>query len=383
MEQTKKKLRVIQFIHGFSVGGAETLVKNYCVLFNKDKIEIIVICLMNHHSPYDQELKDKGIRVIYIYDMIDSLTKGPIIIKKISHRLLGKLLVRAIIHKLKPDIIHSHLPLNNYIEFSVPKSTKLFHTVHNDVNVMWNKSFARKRDLRSAKRLVAKRGMILIALHKEMRNELNELFQIDNTIVLNNGTFIEKYQNAGEKYALREKYNVGKKDYIIGHVGRFVHIKNHNFLIDVFNSIYVNHKHSYLWLIGDGSLKGDIETKVKSMGLEKQVKFWGLRTDVPQLLKMMDILVMPSFKEGLSVSLVEAQFAGIPSIVSDTIAKESSISNLVHFISLNRDKEEWAKKALEIIEAKEEIQYTNISDWDIKHIVKKLEELYYKEVQNE
>ncbi|MXP74784.1 glycosyltransferase [Lachnospiraceae bacterium WCA-9-b2] len=352
MEQLEKKLKVIQFIHGFSMGGAETLVKNYCILFDKDKIETIVICLMNHHSPYDQELKDKGIRVIYIYDLLDSVMKGPMIIKKISHRLLGKLLLRSVIHRLKPDIIHSHLTLNNYIEFAAPNNTKLFHTVHTDVNLIWNKSYARQRDFRSAKRLVTKRGMILIALHNEMCNEVNELFRVNNTIVLNNGTFIEQYQDAGEKYALRKKYNIDKEAYIIGHVGRFAHIKNHDFLIDVFNSIYEKHKRSYLWMIGDGSLREDIQTKVKSMGVEEQVIFWGVRTDIPQLLKMMDILIMPSFKEGLSVSLVESQIAGIPSLVSDTIAKESSISNLVHFISLNRDKKDWAKKAMEIINTK-------------------------------
>ena len=100
-------IRVVQFIHGLSIGGAETLVKNYCLLFDKKEIDITVVCLMNHHSAYDRELQEKGIRVIYIYDIIDNMVKGPSVLKKASHRFLGPFVFRHIMYKLKPDIVHT------------------------------------------------------------------------------------------------------------------------------------------------------------------------------------------------------------------------------------------------------------------------------------
>ena len=61
-------IKVLQFIHGFNMGGAETIVKNYCLSFNKDNIDLYVLCWDRYNSPYDKELKDAGINVKYLCD---------------------------------------------------------------------------------------------------------------------------------------------------------------------------------------------------------------------------------------------------------------------------------------------------------------------------
>ena len=62
------KIKVVQFISGMNIGGAETIVKNYCLLLDKEKMNLTLLCIHNHHSMYDKELKNAGIHVIYADD---------------------------------------------------------------------------------------------------------------------------------------------------------------------------------------------------------------------------------------------------------------------------------------------------------------------------
>lgn len=381
-DEPNEKIKVIQFIHGLTVGGAETLVKNYCLLFDKKVIDVVLICMKNHKSIYDNAIKHAGIRVIYIYDIIDKYVPGPSIIKKIIHRLLAPFVLRYYMHKENPDIIHSHLFLNQYLKYSTPKTAKLYLTVHSEPEKLWNKSYFRQRDLKAVKWLVKHRKLRFIALHDEMKQKINNIFNVDNTVVINNGINILEYSNAGKKEELREKYKIEPGTLIIGHVGRFSIIKNQSFLIDIFLELLKKNKKSILWMIGVGEKQEDIKDKVKEYGIDNKVVFWNTREDIPCLLKMMDIFVMPSFFEGLSVALIEAQVAGIPSIVSKNIVRESAISNLVHFYSLDNSAEKWANKILEIINNKEKITYTNLDDWSMSKIVKQLERLYYLDLRN-
>ena len=91
---------------------------------------------------------------------------------------------------------------------------------------------------------------------------------------------------------------------------------------------------------------------------------------------MMDVVGFPSFYEGLSVSLVESQVAGIPAIVSDKVSAFTKISNYLTFCSLDQGAEYWADRMLEYKDADVEPGYVDIENWDIQSVVKKLESYY-------
>ena len=131
---------------------------------------------------------------------------------------------------------------------------------------------------------------------------------------------------------------------VIGHVGRFNKQKNHAFLIDIFHAFVQKHPHAHLVLVGVGELMEETQKKVQKLQLNHQVHFLGIRSDVPSLLHAMDLFLFPSFMEGLSVSMVEAQCAGLPCVVSDTIPTEVSMSDLVSFLSLKAPVDEWVKE---------------------------------------
>ena len=140
-----------------------------------------------------------------------------------------------------------------------------------------------------------------------------------------------------------------KEELVIGHVGRFDKVKNHTFLLKIFAEILRTHPGAKLMLVGDGGLKSSIEKEAAELGIMDNLIMTGLRRDVNRLLSAMDIFVMPSLFEGLPVALVEAQAAGLPLVISDTISRDSQITESVKFVSLDETPQAWASKVLDSI----------------------------------
>lgn len=135
--------------------------------------------------------------------------------------------------------------------------------------------------------------------------------------------------------------------FVIGHVGRFAPVKNHMFLLDIFQKIRASEPRSMLLLVGDGELKQQVEQNADEMGLSDSVCFAGVRDDVPEMMQAMDAFVFPSLYEGLPVSLVEAQAAGLPCFISDQVPEACDLTKLIHRISLRQDAQHWAQRVLE------------------------------------
>jgi glycosyltransferase involved in cell wall biosynthesis len=165
---------------------------------------------------------------------------------------------------------------------------------------------------------------------------------------------------------------------VIGHIGRFHFQKNHNFLLRVFREISKKNKDSLLLLIGEGELKGKIERSVKKYGLADNVRFLGVRGDIPELLNAMDIFLFPSKFEGLGMVLIESQAAALYSIASSSIPLEVKITDYISFVSLNKNAKEWA----DVILKSRNYARKNVNDditnagYNITVEAKKLEEFF-------
>ena len=202
--------------------------------------------------------------------------------------------------------------------------------------------------------------------------------------IISNGVDIEKYEYSEEtRSAMRSKYGL-KGHFVIGHVGRFSLQKNHEKLIDIFEVLSRLHKNVKLVLVGDGELRNQIESRVKEAGLD--VLFVGLSDEVDKWLQAMDIIVFPSLFEGLPLGLVEAQAAGLPCVLSNTISHDTKITDLVEFIDLDETPAKWAEtiirykdkfnRGLRVKEVKQQIRQAH---FDIRinceELRKKYEEL--------
>ncbi|ACB62076.1 glycosyl transferase group 1 [Exiguobacterium sibiricum 255-15] len=202
----------------------------------------------------------------------------------------------------------------------------------------------------------------------------NEKFEL-----IKNGIDSSKYIfNDIVRKSYRSKMDL-ENNYVIGHIGNFKYQKNHDFLIDIFNDVNKKNKNSKLLLIGDGELKKDVIDKVKNYGLGDNVVFTGVREDVSNLLQAIDIFVFPSRYEGLGIVVIEAQAAGLKSIVSENIPKEAFISDLVESISLSTEKKIWVEKVLKHsnnYQRKDMSQEIQKNGYDKRNSSKRLREIY-------
>ena len=161
---------------------------------------------------------------------------------------------------------------------------------------------------------------------------------IENAVDMDQFTFNECWRKD-----LQNKINPDHK-LVIGHVGRLTEAKNHKFLIEIFAQYVSVNNNAKLVLVGDGELRKEIEALVTQKNIGGKVIFTGVRQDIPNLLQAMDLLIFPSFKEGLPLSLVEAQCAGLSVVASDTIDHDCSILPSFQFCSLNDSPKQWLDK---------------------------------------
>lgn len=166
--------------------------------------------------------------------------------------------------------------------------------------------------------------------------------------IINNAIQTDQYAyNEEIRDEIRKEYDLDNY-YVIGHVGRFQYQKNHEFLIDIFNAYLKLDDQAILMLIGQGEGEENIKKKVSDLGIEENVRFMGVRSDVNQLFQAMDTFVLPSRFEGLPLVLIEAQTAGLKCYASkDVITADSDITGHVEFISLADNAAEWAQKIYE------------------------------------
>jgi len=184
--------------------------------------------------------------------------------------------------------------------------------------------------------------------------------------------------------AIRASLGLPKDAFVIGHVGRMAEQKNHKFLIKIFAELARREPRAYLLLVGDGELRGAIEQQACAAGVGERVIFTGVRPDVPQLMiAAMDVFLLPSLYEGLGLVGVEAQAAGLPSVVSDSVPPEMEvIPNLVRRCSLSQPASAWADMVLGLREARPAVAKDHALDlieqspFNIERSVRELENLY-------
>lgn len=189
-----------------------------------------------------------------------------------------------------------------------------------------------------------------------------------------------------EKYDFNEtiRSNIRKELHlenrlIIGHVGRFVHPKNHGFLLELFKQYREVNEQAFLLLAGDGPLKEEMEQKAKQLGIYESCLFTGVRDDIHDLMQAMDVFVFPSFFEGLPVTLVEAQASGLPCIISENISDESIlVDEICEKKSLEEPVQNWIDEIekLRTVKRKGRALEVKQAGYDVKQTAKWMEEFY-------
>lgn len=359
----KYPIRVLQVVTYMGRGGLETMLMNYYRHIDHSKVQFDFLTHREFDGDYDKEIKDLGGNVYHLSNLNPLSTSY----KKSLNNFF----------KNHPEykIIHSHLdcmagiPLKYAKLNNVPLRIAHAHNSNQTKDLKYPLKLFYKRNIK-------KNANYLFACGDEAGKWM---FNTDNFKVLNNAINARDYTfNISIRNDKRKEFGISDDSILIGHVGRFFPQKNHEFLIDIFNQFHKFHPNSYLMLVGEGELKASIKDKVRTLGLEDYVIFTGLRSDVNELLQAMDIFLFPSLYEGLPVSIIEAQAAGLPCLISDKVPIECKKTDLVYQLSLEDSVNTWADKIYELSYITRRDTYEEIkqSGFDIVENAKWLENFY-------
>ena len=193
---------------------------------------------------------------------------------------------------------------------------------------------------------------------------------LPNYKLINNAVDVNFFKpNEEIRQSIREELNAGDK-VVLGHTGRFHFQKNHPYLLKVFNALDHKYPGKYmLILIGDGEDKEALKNQVKEYGIEEDVKFLGIKSNVSDYIQAMDQYIFPSRFEGLSVALLEAEANGLPCMISDTISLASIVNDNVKMFPITDEAVDKWVEAIE--EASHQSKHFNIDESNKKVVFRK------------
>lgn len=172
-------------------------------------------------------------------------------------------------------------------------------------------------------------------------------------VFIPNAIDVDKFQY-NEETREQIRYELGiKEKFVIGHVGRFSHMKNHKYMLQILEQCIKIEKEkklpeTILMFLGDGEMKEEIMEQAVAMGISSRVLFMGNKKDVYRYYQAMDYFLLPSLYEGLPGTAIEAQASGLPGIMSDTVTKEAMVTDLLNVRSIKEKPKLWAEEIMEV-----------------------------------
>lgn len=349
-------------------GGVEAVVMNYYRNIDRSKIQFDFICDDDSTNIPYEEIEKLGGRVILIppYQKVFKY-----------HKTLKKTLKEN-----KYKIVHSHINTLSVFPLFAAKCAKvpvrIAHSHSTTNKKEWKKNLL-KQVLRPFSKIFATDYFCCSELAGRWLFG-NKEYDKGNVYLLNNAIDLDKFKYDEKiRKQKRKELNIKDDTLVIGHIGRFVAQKNHDFLIDIFNEVYKQNNNSILLLAGQGPLMDEIKDKVKRLNLEQSVKFLGQRSDANELYQAFDIFLLPSLYEGLPVVGVEAQASGLLCFLSSDMTKETKVLESTTIMNLSNTSKEWADNIINKISKYKRtntIKEISSNGFNIKEEANKLEKYY-------
>jgi len=140
----------------------------------------------------------------------------------------------------------------------------------------------------------------------------------DKIAYIHTGLEFDKYERVNiDKKAMRKSLDIEDDEPVIGMLARLEPVKGPEYFIEAAKEVAKKNARSKFIVVGDGSLRDSMEEKVARSGLEKRFIFTGWRDDIPELLSIFDIMVLPSLNEAVGIALIEAQAMGVPVVATN------------------------------------------------------------------
>ena len=367
-----KKLNILHYIPGFNTGGIESVFLSWFRTIDREKVNFeLLVRSYDPESPFLKEYLQMG-GVLHCLET-----------PKLSAKtMLGfrKKVIDFFKQHHNYDFLHLHVADDPFViatarkcgikQVAIHAHTTGYNETYKSQGI---KGYIRNSNVKAAQHYLAITQVAADWMFPKA------VIGDKKVTIIHNGIQSKDYQfNQALREQYRDELNL-ENDYVLMHVGRFSEVKNHLFMIDIFENIKLNCADAKLVFIGDGPLFDEIKEKIIERNLQLDILLLGSRGDIPHLLQAADVFLLPSKFEGLGLSAIESQAAGLPTVVSDCLPKEVAITNLVHFLSLNQPSDEWADKLLEVgasREKKEMYQAFIDAHYEIKQTTADLIQFY-------
>jgi glycosyltransferase involved in cell wall biosynthesis len=331
-------------VGGLNMGGTETWLLHVLRRIDRERFHMDFLVHTTQPGVYEQEIRALGSDVL-----VCPGTSRPWIYARNFRRILNE---------YGPyDVVHSHVHhFSGYVlrlAYQAGVPVRIAHSHSASAFYRGDRtSLPRRAYLRLAQRWVARYATAGLAASKPAARALFGPNWRDDPRwrVLYCGIDTEAFRSPPGVGTVRSELGFRPDDLVIGHVGRFEEPKNHRFLVGVAAEVMRREPRARLLLVGDGTLRSDIEHLVALEEMTGRVLFTSTRTDVPRLMiGAMNIFLFPSTREGLGLSLVEAQAAGLPCVASNRVPDEARIVDpLVSTMSLEEPASSWAELVLSV-----------------------------------
>lgn len=324
-------IRILQVLGRLDRGGAETMVMNLYRHMDREQLQFDFVIHTEDECDYTQEVEKLGGRIYSVKPFCASTA--------LEYRKQWRLFFRE-----HPEyrMIHGHMRSTASLYLAEAQRAGLVTIVHSHNTSSGSGISAVVKDV----------------LQYPLRYQADYLFACGRRAgewlygkkactgprfrLLPNGIETDRFRFQSELRAKkRHELGIGDEELVFLHIGRMEEQKNHRFLLQIMKEIERMERKSRLLLCGCGPLEGELRAQAAA-----DVCFLGVRDDIPALMMASDAMIFPSLFEGLPVTLVEAQAAGLPVLMSDTVTDEVILTDLVQTMSLRESAHLWAQQAL-------------------------------------
>ena len=343
-------------IGSLNIGGSQAMILNLYDAIDRTKIQFDFVI----DEPFHRAMEDRVLRLggrIYVMPKFNGF----------NFRQVRKAWDKFLTEHGEYSILHSHVRSYASIFIPIAKKHGLKTIIHSHSTTNGHGlSALLKKTLQYPLRYQADYLFACSPISGKWlfgKNVINKrnFYVIPNCIDVSRYLFSEENRDR-----VRSEYGIKENELVIGHVGRFNKVKNHNYLISVFSEVLKKNINAKLLLVGEGELKNQVSELCHELNVEDKVIFTGGQRDTAPFYSAMDVFVFPSLWEGVPLTVVEAQSAGLPCLISDTITKDVHLTDLVETMSIQLIPEKWSEK----IECKMEESKRTLGDKQRKKLEK-------------
>lgn len=364
-------IRILHIVGAMYPGGMENFIMNLYRNIDRTRFQFDFVVHQQKDNDYTEEIEKLGGRVY----LLPRLTRKPF----------------SNLHRIRRLVRENHYPMairhtaNALVapQLLAAKSAGAVTVCHSH-----NETDPQLRLHRMGQKLMRRAADIRLACSEKAGRWMygDQSFE-----VIHNAIDIPRFAYRESKAAkIREEFHLGGK-HAYGNIANFIASKNHSYLLRIYREIIELDPDAVCFCLGEGDLRPQIEEEIKELHLEERVILTGIRGDVPDFMSALDVLIFPSRFEGLPLTLIEAQAAGLPSLISDTITGDVIVTEgIVQQLSIELDQKEWAERAVLLAKKQSDrtCPYESIAaaGYDIRQLVQWYQEFIQKNinrVQNE